>query len=163
MFSVLVGAVSSVLVGVVSSVLVGDVLSVLVGVVPSVLVGGVSSVLVGDVLSVFGDEDSDGDSGGEINDHGTGGGDGDGTAVTAGVVVAGIVSTVKDLPATKVNIKVVITLKATRRHFFLRSCLFDALVFSSITRVPSLQRSVSGSTVIKGIPSTRQNASNSSA
>ena len=150
---------SSVFVGDVSSVFVGDVLSVVIGDVSSVLPGDVFFVVVGDVSSAL---VGDGDSGAINNPGKTCDGEGDGAAVRSGTVLGGMVSTVKDLAANIVNIKVVITPSVMRRHFNLRCRFIDDFVFSSITRVPLLQLSLPGFTLIKGIPSTRQNASNAS-
>jgi hypothetical protein len=64
---------------------------------------------------------------------------------------------------TVVVINVVVTLVRTRRRFSLRPCLFDAFVFSSTTRTPSLHISLSGATSTSGVPSVRQNINMSSA
>jgi hypothetical protein len=64
---------------------------------------------------------------------------------------------------TMVAINIVITLIKTRRRFILRLCFLSAFSFSSMTRVPSRQVSLSGSRSTSGVPSMRQNANRPSA
>jgi hypothetical protein len=57
----------------------------------------------------------------------------------------------------------IVLITTTRRHFNLRCCFLSTFFFSSMTRVPSLQFSLLGSTLTSGVPSTRQNADEPSA
>lgn len=130
-------------------------------------------------MDVSGDDEikGDGDGDDEIEGEGEGEGDGDGNtiaggnadgeegtdSVSGGIVPTGIVSTTKDFETAIANITVVSVATATRRQNFLRYCFLDALVFSSITRDASIHLSWPGATSINGVPSARQNASDSSA
>jgi hypothetical protein len=73
-------------------------------------------------------------------------------------VLAVVVSTVKELAATKANIKVAVALATSHCHFTLRFWFLSACAFCLMIRVPSLHVSLFGSTPISGVPSIRQNA-----
>lgn len=64
---------------------------------------------------------------------------------------------------TTVTTSVVNALIAKRRHFSRRCCFRSTCSFRSMTRQPSRQLSLNGVSSTSGVPSARQNASESSA